>query len=42
MIRFGAACLRVPQWALIELAATGRVVRLCDADVPGFEGDRVE
>jgi len=23
----------VPRWALIELALTGRVVRLCDAEV---------
>jgi hypothetical protein len=28
-----AGCLRVPRWALLELALTGRVVRLCDADV---------
>jgi hypothetical protein len=42
VIRFGAVCLRVPRWALIELATTGRVVRLCDADVPGFEVDRVK
>ena len=33
MIRFGG-CLRVPRWALLELVMTGRVVRLCDADVP--------
>jgi excisionase family DNA binding protein len=32
VIRVGA-CLRVPRWALMELAATGRVVRLCDATV---------
>lgn len=32
VIHFGT-CLRVPRWALIELALTGRVVRLCDADV---------
>jgi len=31
VIRLGPSCLRVPQWALIELATTGRVVRLCDA-----------
>ena len=31
-IRFGG-CLRVPRWALLELALTGRVVRLCDAPV---------
>ena len=29
VIRIGA-CLRVPRWALIELATTGHVVRLCD------------
>ena len=29
VIRIGA-CLRVPRWALIELASTGRVVRPCD------------
>ena len=28
-----AGCLRVPRWALLELALAGRVVRLCDADV---------
>jgi hypothetical protein len=33
-LRFGAVCLRVPRWALLELATTGRVVRLCDAPVP--------
>jgi hypothetical protein len=27
-------CLRVPRWALLELAHCGRVVRLCDATVP--------
>jgi hypothetical protein len=32
VIRVGG-CLRVPRWALLELALTGRVVRLCDADV---------
>jgi excisionase family DNA binding protein len=26
-------CLRVPRWALLELVLTGRVIRLCDADV---------
>ena len=31
-VRFGG-CLRVPRWALLELALTGRVVRLCDAQV---------
>ena len=28
-----AGCLRVPKWAALELAMTGRVVRLCDADI---------
>jgi len=28
VIRLGPSCLRVPRWALIELATTGRVVRL--------------
>ena len=32
VIRLGG-CLRVPRWALLELALTGRVVRLCDADL---------
>ena len=32
VIRFGEKCYRVPRWALVELATTGRVVRLCDAD----------
>ncbi len=27
-------CIRVPRWALIELATTGRVVRLAEANVP--------
>ena len=27
-------CIRVPRWALIELATTGRVVRLNEANVP--------
>ncbi len=31
VIRLGSHCLRVPRWALMELATTGRVVRLCDA-----------
>lgn len=34
VIVFGPGCFRVPRWALIELATTGRVVRLCDAEVP--------
>lgn len=29
-----AGALRVPRWALLELALAGRVVRLCDAPVP--------
>jgi hypothetical protein len=33
VIRIGS-CLRVPSWALLELAHTGRVVRLCDAPSP--------
>jgi hypothetical protein len=36
VIRFGT-CLRVPRWALLELITTGRVVRLCDADVPTWD-----
>ena len=32
VIRLGG-CLRVPRWGLLELVLTGRVVRLCDADV---------
>ena len=35
VIRLGG-CLRVPRWALLELALTGRVVRLCDAEVPAW------
>ena len=38
VIRFGPATLRVPRWALIELATTGRVVRLCDAVAHFTEG----
>jgi len=34
VVRLGEKCLRVPSWALMELAATGRVVRLCDAEAP--------
>ena len=34
VIRIGA-CLRVPRWALTELATTGRVVRLCDEVAAG-------
>jgi hypothetical protein len=33
VFRLGPGCLRVPRWALIELATTGLVVRLCDAVV---------
>lgn len=33
VIRLGG-CLRVPRWALLELALTGRVVRLGDAQIP--------
>jgi hypothetical protein len=33
VIRLGG-CLRVPRWALLELACCGRVVRLCDAELP--------
>jgi hypothetical protein len=42
VIRFGPSCLRVPRWALIELATTGRVVRLCDAVVAQATGTSVE
>ena len=35
VIRLGS-CPRVPRWALIELLATGRIVRLAD----GPDGDR--
>jgi Helix-turn-helix domain len=34
VIRFGVKNLRVPRWALVELAETGNVVRLCDGRVP--------
>lgn len=37
VIRLGPSCLRVPRWALAELASTGRVVRLCDAVVQSAE-----
>jgi hypothetical protein len=36
VIRLGG-CLRVPRWALLVLATTGRVVRLCDVAVPWME-----
>jgi hypothetical protein len=38
VIRLGG-CLRVPRWALLELALTGRVVRLCDAEVGAVSAD---
>ena len=34
VVRFGRSCLRVPRWALLELAATGRVVQLRDEAAP--------
>jgi hypothetical protein len=34
VVLLGEKCLRVPRWALIELATTGRVVRLCDEEAP--------
>ena len=34
-------CFRVPRWALLELALTGRLVRLCDAEVPMIAVDDV-
>ena len=34
-------CFRVPRWALLELALTGRLVRLCDAEVPVIAVDDV-
>jgi len=34
VIRLGEKCLRVPRWALVDLATTGRVVRLCDVEAP--------
>ena len=40
VLRFGS-CLRVPLWALLELATTGRVVRLCDADATRAGAPRV-
>ena len=33
VVRIGTG-FRVPRWALVELATTGRVVRLCEAAVP--------
>jgi len=41
VIRFGPGCLRVPRWALMVLATTGRVVRLCDAEVQTSGAPRV-
>jgi hypothetical protein len=41
VVRLGG-CLRVPRWALLELACCGRVVRLCDADVPTEPSTDVE
>ena len=38
VIRLGG-CLRVPRWALLELALTGRVMRVCDAPLPELIGD---
>ena len=35
-------CFRVPRWALLELALTGRLVRLCDAEVPMIAVDDVD
>jgi hypothetical protein len=32
VIRLGSSCLRVPRWALLELARTGRVVMLPTAE----------
>jgi hypothetical protein len=40
VIRVGG-CLRVPRWALLELALAGRVVRLCDAEVPAEANNAV-
>jgi hypothetical protein len=37
VIVLGPGCFRVPRWALLELATTGRVVRLCDVSVPSAE-----
>jgi hypothetical protein len=34
VIRLGSSCLRVPRWALLELATTGRVVKLPDFGAP--------
>ena len=36
VIRLGG-CLRVPRWALVELAMTGRVVRLADVAVDDLD-----
>ena len=34
VLRLSEKSFWVPRWALIELAANGRVVRLCDAEAP--------
>ena len=34
-------CFRVPRWALLELALAGRLVGLCDAEVPAVGVDDV-
>ena len=34
VVLLGEKCFRVPRWALMELVATGRVVRLCDVEAP--------
>ncbi len=38
VIRVGAACLRVPRWALLVLVHTGRVVSLTEAGGEGGPG----
>jgi hypothetical protein len=40
VIRFGEKCYRVPRWALVELASTGRVVRLCRFPRPSARPER--
>ncbi len=40
VLRIGASCLRVPRWALLELVATGRIVRLCDSELHRVGVDR--
>ena len=34
VVRLGEKCSLIPRWALTELATTGRVVRLRDAETP--------